>query len=196
MLKETLYYIRTHILTQLIVATTSFFLAVFFGVLYAFYFTVDASTIFNVLAEEFSGIFDMGQVTTMLAIFFNNAIKTALAIILGIFLGIAPLLFIVTNGFIIGVVGFFFYSSDKLATFFIGILPHGIFEIPALIISGAIGIYFGKLVYKWIFKGKTVHVKKHFMQGINVFTHFIIPLLFIASFIEVFITTILIDFIV
>lgn len=74
---------------------------------------------------------------------FQNNLKTAfLGIILGIFLGVIPLFYAITNGYIIG-----FVASKASEAFgpsiLLRLLPHGIFEIPALIISLALGIKFG-----------------------------------------------------
>ncbi len=74
---------------------------------------------------------------------FQNNLKTAfLGIILGIFLGVIPLFYAVTNGYILG-----FVASQAAEVFgpaiLLRLLPHGIFELPALIISLALGLKLG-----------------------------------------------------
>lgn len=169
-------------------------MSVVLGFLYAASFTIDATTIFEVLSNEFAAIGDMGPVTTMLIIFFNNALKTALVLILGIVFGILPTLFVITNGFIVGVIAFFFHSSNQISLFMIGVLPHGVLEIPAFLIASAIGLKMGSLCYKWLFGDRKLKIKRHLIRGINVYTHAIIPLFFIAALIETYITAEILNF--
>lgn len=91
----------------------------------------------------------------ILLIFLNNAIKCVMVIFLGLFFGIYPLFFIVLNGLVIGYV-LHLSASGALAfslfdTIVKGLLPHGILEIPALIIAAAYGLRMGRLVWKTIF---------------------------------------------
>lgn len=95
---------------------------------------------------------DNPTMSYILFIFFNNAIKSLFIMYLGAFLGLVPLFFLVFNGMIIG------YLLNRTAELqgagtvmemiFKGLLPHGIIEIPAIIIAGAYGMRFGVLVLK------------------------------------------------
>lgn len=90
----------------------------------------------------------------MLIIFINNAVKCVMVIFLGIFFGLYPLFFITINGLIIGYLlklsasGMLQYNLFD--TIVKGLLPHGILEIPALIIATAYGLRMGRLVWKSI----------------------------------------------
>jgi stage II sporulation protein M len=84
-------------------------------------------------------------------IFFNNAIKAILVMYLGALLGIVPFIFLTINGMMIG------YLVSKAAeqgggvlyTLIVkGLLPHGILEIPAIIIACAYGFRFGKMMFQ------------------------------------------------
>lgn len=90
--------------------------------------------------------------TMIIFIFLNNAIKSILVIYLGALFGILPFVFLVVNGM---VVGYLLKASAELhgggfvAELIIkGLLPHGILEIPAIIIACAYGMRFGVLVLK------------------------------------------------
>lgn len=74
----------------------------------------------------------------------NNVMVSLLIVYTGFFFGIAPMYFLLSNGLLIG----YFAASPQMdwAYFLKGILPHGIIEIPALILAGAYGIRFGFLV--------------------------------------------------
>jgi len=90
----------------------------------------------------------------ILIIFINNAVKCALVIFLGIFFGIYPLFFIVMNGLIIGYLlqlsAYGHLQYGLFDTIVKGLLPHGILEIPALIIATAYGLRMGRLVWRTI----------------------------------------------
>ena len=87
-----------------------------------------------------------------LIIFLNNSIKSALVIYMGALFGIFPVMFLVINGMILG----YLYTmvgeqGENAALLFLkGVLPHGIIEIPAVILACAFGLKFGALVFKSI----------------------------------------------
>jgi len=87
-----------------------------------------------------------------LIIFLNNAIKSALVIYMGALLGIFPALFLVLNGMVLGYLYQFIGAQGENAAlvFLKGVLPHGIIEIPAVLLASAFGLKFGSLVFKSI----------------------------------------------
>ena len=72
----------------------------------------------------------------------NNMTSSFIAMIMGIFLMIPSIAIIVINGYVIGVVA---NKSVEVAgiTILWRLLPHGIFEIPAILISVGLGIKIG-----------------------------------------------------
>nr|WP_240644705.1 stage II sporulation protein M [Paenibacillus paeoniae] len=88
----------------------------------------------------------------MVVIFLNNAIKSILVMYLGAFFGILPLMFLAINGMVIGfVLKVTAESPNALPVWELvvkGLLPHGIIEIPAIIIACAYGMKFGTLVFR------------------------------------------------
>ncbi|NPE28424.1 stage II sporulation protein M [Methanococcoides sp. SA1] len=127
----------------------------------------------------------------MLFIFFNNAIKSLIAFVFGLGFGIIPLIFVVSNGYILGVITYLESMDNGLAYVAIAILPHGVIELPMILISAAMGVRMGLLVFNKL-AGKNIDIKKEFLQGLNVFFLFIAPLLLVAAAIETFITPLLI----
>lgn len=83
-------------------------------------------------------------------IFLNNAVKSVIIIFAGALFGLLPIFFLVMNGMVIG----YLLSSAAMqgANLFDlivkGLLPHGIIEIPAILIAAAFGLQFGYLVMK------------------------------------------------
>lgn len=132
-----------------------FTVAIFIG------FTNDALAAF--LDMQIQGVAELATIAEnannktlafMLIIFINNAVKCVMVIFLGIFFGLYPLFFITINGLIIGYLlklsasGMLQYNLFD--TIVKGLLPHGILEIPALIIATAYGLRMGRLVWKSI----------------------------------------------
>lgn len=79
-------------------------------------------------------------------IFQRNITAAALTISLGIIYKYLPLLIIVFNGIIFGIIlSSFSELKIGLLGFLFSVVPHGIFEIPAFIISGALGVSLARL---------------------------------------------------
>jgi stage II sporulation protein M len=109
-------------------------------------------------------------------IFLNNSFTCFLDIILGPLIGIFPMFSAFINGGLLG-----WFAQEVGLIIFLKILPHGIIEIPAFLLSAAIGLRLGREVLKR--KGER-HLKKELRNGLRVFIILILPLLLIAAFIE------------
>ena len=102
--------------------------------------------------------------------------------ILGIFFGIFPLWFTLQNGYVLG-----FVSSISVGEAGIGslwrIIPHGIFELPAIFISLGLGIKLGSFVF---YKDSRKKFNEFLKNSLRVFIFIVIPLLVLAGIIEGF----------
>lgn len=136
--------------------------------------------------EIFKNLTKLNPFELTLLIFLNNSIKSFITILLGIAFGIVPIIFLVLNGLIIGLVVFEVIKIKGVLFTIAAILPHGIIEVPLFLISTAIGLKVGYEVIKKI-KGKG-SIKKEVSVGIKFFILKILPLFFLASIVEVFIT--------
>lgn len=86
-------------------------------------------------------------------IFFNNVIKSIIVMYLGVLMGIVPIVFLAINGMMIGylVSKAAEHGGGELFTLIVkGLLPHGIIEIPAIIIACAYGLRFGRIMFQGI----------------------------------------------
>lgn len=95
------------------------------------------------LAEE---VMAGGPLRGISLIFFNNIFTAARIIFLGILLGLAPLTGLVVNGGLIGILAAIFmieHNVSPLLFITLGLLPHGVLEIPAFLISAALGLKLG-----------------------------------------------------
>jgi stage II sporulation protein M len=130
----------------------------------------------------------------MLGIFWNNAFASLLALIFGLAAGLFPLFFVMSNGIAIGIVLEMIVAkmgaSVGILVFVAGILPHGIIELPAVLISASIGLKLGYHALLSLIKRQDM-VTIELMSGLRIFVFWIVPMLFVAAFIETFITSLL-----
>lgn len=106
-----------------------------------------AKEVVDSLFSQFNFVIELPHYLVFLVIFLNNSIKAFLAIILGVLL-IPPIFFVLTNGFILGIVVGVKGAELGLIKTLMMILPHGIIEIPAMIVSAAYGTEVGIAVLK------------------------------------------------
>lgn len=112
----------------------------------------------------------------------QNNIQTAFTgVILGLILGIVPLIFALFNGYVLGFVARGSVEAAG-ASVLLRLLPHGIFELPALVLSLALGLKLGVSVFSG--KNKKNGFVYNFKNSLKVFFFIILPLLLIAALIE------------
>lgn len=108
-------------------------------------------------------------------IFVHNAIAAFIGLFSGLLLFIIPILFIIANGYLVG-----FVIIPRLSDIF-RLLPHGIFELPALALACSYGIWLGM----WPFhQGRIEVVKQRLKQCAAIYLFAVIPLLLVAAVIE------------
>lgn len=121
----------------------------------------------------------MSSIELILFITLNNIQSSFFGLFLGIFLGIFPVFSSIFNGYIVGFVSNLSVSNAGFLSLF-RLLPHGIFELPALFISLGLGLRLGA----WVFYSNKREFKKEFMGSLKAFVIIVIPLLIIAGIIE------------
>lgn len=137
------------------------------------------------------------ETISAMALFKNNA-QACLSCIL---LGMIPFFFIdtlplITNAASIGIMGpIYLHNNISLLAFVAGLLPHGIFELPAIFISLAIGYKTCLLLTKFICKnGSVAALKEYAFNVLRVYVLLVIPLLIVAALTEAYITPICMQF--
>ena len=90
-------------------------------------------------------IFDTPPFIAALIIFINNYISLAQMLFFGAIAGISPLFTLALNGALLGMTAAAATAGGiaLIPLLALGILPHGIFELPAFILCGALGLKFG-----------------------------------------------------
>ena len=187
-IKEYIYDIRYYALLSSFV----FISGVLAGYSFVSDFPEETQEIVEKLKEFFASGKEMTQFQIFLFILENNIIKLFAILLLGIFAGIIPLFASFTNGMVLGIFACLVSESLSWKFFLVGILPHGIIEIPVLILATAVGIRLGKITLWRLFGGK-IGIKKELAKALKFYIIVLAPLLVIAAMIEAFITPAMLD---
>ena len=159
-------------------AVIIFFVAVIIGFLY------QPNAVISIILDKIKEILmkteGMNSFGLISYIFFNNLQIGFMGIIYGFVLGIFPVLSIFANGYVVGYVSSSAVSSAGISSL-LNLLPHGIFELPAIFISFGMGIKFGTFIF---YKEKMKNFGKFFTNSLRVFVFVVIPLLIVAAIIE------------
>ncbi len=116
------------------------------------------------------------------AILYNNVFASSLFVLSGFLVGIPPLMFMAFNGFFIGYISWNAAQVQGIGFVLATILPHGIIEIPSIILCSAMGVGLGyQIIHKLL---RREGLQKYFTDSISVFVKRIIPLLVFAAGIE------------
>jgi stage II sporulation protein M len=145
------------------------------GFVFPIFFADEIVAFINELIASLEGL---SAVELIGFIFWNNLKASFFAIVLGITFGILPLVILVVNGYLLGFVSRLAVNERGILTMW-QLLPHGVFELPAIILSIGIGFKIGVDIVKG--SGK---LKYNFVEGLRFFVFVILPLLVIAAVIE------------
>ena len=142
---------------------------------------------------EQAGVLDSETPSEMAFLLFSNNVR---ATINAVFYGFIPFLrypalVLGTNALTLSAMGVS-YIGDGLytpAAFLAGILPHGIFEIPALLVSCAVGLCHCRLITDLILRRKISTPPARQLVSLSwAYVAMALPLLLIAALVEAFLT--------
>ena len=142
------------------------------------------------LAEMLPEIEDSDITSLFSLILFNNLFVNLLWMVLGLFGAFPSVYFSSFNGFILGAFAYTFALETSNTLVVVGLLPHGIIEIPTMILSSSMGMGLGYTVINRL-RGKG-SIRKELNHAIKLYIRRIIPLVILAAIIEVTITPLLI----
>ncbi|KQL47154.1 hypothetical protein AN963_20190 [Brevibacillus choshinensis] len=89
-----------------------------------------------------------GVFATFWMIFSNNVVSALMMMALGLFFAFFPIIGLVANGILLGFILSKSVGVSPWLMFGAGILPHGIFELPAVLFAAGIGIRLGLLSFR------------------------------------------------
>ncbi len=142
-------------------------------------------TLVALLRGSLGGRPHLGTFSMFLMIFLNNSKTAAIAMLGGIVFGIVPWIIVLFNGFMVGSVSTIAYEAGGkgIPQIILLLIPHGVIEIPAILLAATAGILFYRNVRRGYSKeGFKLSLK---LLGISV------VMLFIAALVETFVTPVL-----
>jgi stage II sporulation protein M len=151
-----------------------------FGYFFPVFFEEQVMQIIENLLNQTTGLNGFELITFIIN---NNMMSSFYGLILGIFFGIIPIGVILINGYVLGFVANKAVESGGILVLW-KLLPHGIFEIPAVMISIGLGLKLGMFFFVYHGKDKRKEIFKWIVDSLRVFFFIIIPLLVIAGIIE------------
>ena len=176
---------------------------------YVFWLTILLS--FSVVLGYFFGLYNPSFIETLLDlfvlpehttfelavyIFLNNTRVAALLVFFGFIFALLPVFIVFFNGMTIGIVSEWIIREEGLLFLIVGLLPHGIIEIPAILFSAGIGFKMGVGALQVLFRKKPLRAYLHdFLTAAGIFVLIILPLLLAAAFIESYVTGFLLEYI-
>ncbi len=135
-----------------------------------------------VLEEMISKTENLNTIELIMFIFFNNSFTSLGAILFGIIAGIMPLVTTVTNGVVLGYVIERVSQVTGLGELW-RLFPHGIFELPAVFISIALGLKIGiQPLANYL---KYYRKKTRFMNFLPFFIALVLSLLAISTMLTI-----------
>ncbi|TRZ68143.1 MAG: stage II sporulation protein M [Methanothrix sp.] len=124
-------------------------------------------------------------------IFLNNRFASTIAMLLGIGFGIVPALAAVLNGMVLGVIGYHAIETIGVTYLVAAILPHGIIELPTILICIGVGFRLGHLLLLTLL-GRAVDLGGEVRFALRLL-RWVVLFLFLAAVIETLITPIVIQ---
>ncbi len=144
--------------------------------------------------EELGLTGDVPQRQLMGTLFFNNVTASLLSMLYGLipFLPFSALA-LGTNALLLGVFAAMYQKQGiGLGVYALGVLPHGIFELTALILSCAMGLLLCRTgTDRLCKKDGAVSLFPRILDCLRIFLFAVVPLLLIAAFVETYITPLL-----
>ena len=134
----------------IIIATLLFFASLIVGI-------IAPPVVTALFAEDLAALQRLGamlkpfEVNTMIFIFLRNTFALLFSFLLSPLLCVVPVISLLVNGWVIGYVSTMVVGEKSIAFVLLGLLPHGIFEIPAFILGQAAAIIMGILVMLAVF---------------------------------------------
>lgn len=186
---EYLYSSKKYILAAVAVFSVSFAA----GVLISAIYPGASEKLLELLKETYGGITSLDPFERMIEIFKNNVRTSFIALLLGLGFGIIPFVILAINGAVLGIVVELFLRKQGAFFVIAAILPHGIIELPMVLISVGIGFRLGHIAYLSLKHLKTMHELIHELKlGVFFYIKIVAPLLLLAAIVESYVTPLII----
>lgn len=156
------------------------------GFIFSRFYPNLAPQIVKDLMQKFQPIVHQKSSTIFLYIFLNNSIIDFSAIIFFFLFGIVPLYFLASNGFLVGLIISESLQKTSPLKITAALLPHGLLEIPAFIISMSYGLWLSiKFLRFMIYKEP---FREPLVKSLRIFFFTVLILNLMAALVEVYVT--------
>ncbi len=169
-----------------------FFMSAFMGYIFASENQELAKEKIKEIISEFKKIKEFSPLFLFIFIFLNNSIKSLVAALLGIAFGLVPFYFVTVNGFIVGLAVSLKSKEIGLGKTLLYLIPHGLLEIPAILLASSYGFWLGALLIRKIVK-KDVNLKMSVKTVVINCVKIVFPILLVAALIEVYLTPLIVS---
>ena len=188
-------FLKENLSKTILVCTVIFIVCAIYGIMFGINYSEETKNILSEFLNANEDLFSEEGTLSAWGLIKNNTTACAMSIVFGIF----PFIFLTVlslalNGFMIGIVlgfGKATTGASIIKTFVLGILPHGIFELPALILSMSMGIYLCLTLTMKIFGRGKLKISELIKGYIRIFISVIMPMILLAGVIESYITPLL-----
>jgi len=180
-LKESRDFVYIAILLFFIFAIIGFFFQDLVNLFVNWFLGIDLNVqILEFIEQMLAQTEGMSQKELIGFIFFNNLQSSFFSMIFGILFAILPIVALVSNGYLLGVVAWITVQIEGPLVLW-KLFPHGLFELPAIFLSLGLGLKLGTLLFR---KKHATSFKDYIINSLRVFLLIILPLLIIAALIE------------
>ena len=173
------------------------FIAIFlFGIGLVFGLATPTSAI-NLLSEDVAALQELGNILvpfrflTVILILANNAAVLLLSFALSPIFCLMPILALTVNGWLLAFISAAVIQQESLGFVLAGLLPHGIFELPAFILGEAAALSFGAVAILALFKKERRNLLLPSLKQNLRYLMVALVLLVPAAIIEIYITPLL-----
>ncbi|VVB85284.1 Stage II sporulation protein M [uncultured archaeon] len=164
------------------------------GILISAKYPDAAAYVFSQMKDTYGGIAGLDPLGMMIVIFENNLLISFAALISGLIFGIIPFAVAAFNGVVLGILVEFILKKQGILFVVAAILPHGIIELPMIIISVGIGFRLGHAAYRSLAGMRPIHeLFDELTQGVIFYFKIVASLLLMAALIESHITPFIIS---
>lgn len=141
----------------------------------------EATKAFQFVVDNYRGL-EGGKL--FFAILLQNVTTSFLILFSGVLIGIIPIFSMGSNGFILGVMYRHAAEMSGYSKAALKVLPHGVIEIPALLIAASYGLWLGVSVVRKMRGKESNLLRSHIEHAFRRYFAIVFPLLIVAAGIE------------
>lgn len=141
----------------------------------------EATKAFQFVVDNYRGL-EGGKL--FFAILLQNVTTSFLILFSGVLIGIIPIFSMGSNGFILGVMYRHAAEMSGYSKAALKVLPHGVFELPALLIAASYGLWLGVMVVRRMRGKESGLLRVQIEHAFRRYFVVVFPLLIIAAGIE------------